>query len=58
MSRSPELWRQLRRAVRAGDEDLARKIAKHLGYRDRAVVDRLIEKLWKQTTRKKKGGTF
>lgn len=46
------MWRQLRAAVRAGDEAAARKLAKQLGYRDRKMVTRLIEKVWASTQRR------
>ncbi len=46
MSRRYALWRALRSAVRSGDEAAARKIAARLGYRDRKMVTRLIEKIW------------
>lgn len=51
MSQRAEMWRTLRRLVRAGDKDGARKLAKRLGYKDAAMVTRLIETVWKSVHR-------
>lgn len=52
MSQRSEMWRTMRRLVRAGDEDGARKLAARLGYRDAAMVTRLIEQMWKSINKK------
>ncbi len=47
MSQRAEMWRTLRRLVKAGDKEAARKLAKRLGYHDEKMITRLIETVWK-----------
>ncbi len=46
------LWRRLRAAVRAGDNEEAHALAVDLGYTKKRSRDRLIEQLWKSVSRK------
>jgi hypothetical protein len=46
------LWRRLRAAVRAGDNEGAHTLAVALGYTNKRNRDRLIEQVWKSVSRK------
>ncbi|MCP4871603.1 MAG: hypothetical protein GY898_23080 [Proteobacteria bacterium] len=48
MSRRSDLWRELRRVIKAGDTDQAHELVRRLGYTKKQTADQLIENIWQQ----------